>query len=267
MPVCRRVNTLCRNARNMAARAISKEDESDNLVQRFVRESLFVANVKLKPWIKKYAGYFENQAEFETIDQYKVYKLWLQELEVALGDFWRKEGFDSAEACFKEIEIAVNRDKERHKSAIASLLASLKKSDNRESVCCFLFLPLSSEELVNIVLQLGEYEPFARMMRANAEQLKLHRRAKAQRKQMRGFLNHPKDNKIAVESSKEETQLQKPRFVEVQSRTHKDHVDVDADESDDESPAAQAKDHPKLDDQLQIERNKVHVTRGMSWQS
>lgn len=257
----------CRNARTMAARAISKEDESENLVQRFVRESLFVANVKLKPWIKKYAGYFENRAEVETLDQYKVYKLWIQELEVALGDFWHKEGFDSAEACFKQIEIAVNRDKERHKAAIASLLASLKKRDNSDAVCCFLFLPLSSEELVNIVLQLGEYEPFARMMRANAEQLRLHRQAKAQRKQMRGFLNHAKDKKIAVES-KEETQLQKPRFVEVKSRAHNDHIDVHFDESDDDhSTDAQAKDRFELDDLSQIKRNKVHVTRGMSWQT
>lgn len=262
---CTRCRYPRRNAKTMA-RAVSKEDESENLVQRFVRESLFAANVKLKPWIKKYAGYFENQTEFETLDQYKVYKLWLQELDVALGDFWRKEGFDSAEACFKEVEIAVNRDKERHTAAIASLLASLKKSDNRDAVCCFLFLPLSSEELVNIVLQLGEYEPFARMMRANAEQLKLHRQAKAQRKQMRGFLNQPKDKKIAVEA-KPETLLQKPRFVEVKSRAHNDYVDVQFDESDDDySPVAQTKDHTELEDQSQIERNKVKVTRGMSWQ-
>jgi hypothetical protein len=64
--------------------------------------------------------------------------------------------------------------------------ASSGSSDNPENNCvCFMFLPVPVEDLVTMVLQLGEYETFARMMRAHAKQIKLQR---AVRDEMRGFL-------------------------------------------------------------------------------
>ena len=47
---------------------------------------------------------------------------------------------------------------------------------------CFMFLPVSIEELVNMAMQLGEYQTFSSMMRATAKQIKAERKAKKELK-------------------------------------------------------------------------------------
>ncbi|KAJ1457917.1 hypothetical protein M885DRAFT_586505 [Pelagophyceae sp. CCMP2097] len=185
------------------------------LVHRFVSEAMLAANVTLQPWIKKYAmAYFDDDAadvdcKGETLQQYNCYKHWVKELDAQLSKFVRDEGFSSPEQCYAAIERLVKEDKEAQQAAVAQLLAKLRESSDFVSMCeaagdggdaepliCFMFLPVPVEELVCMVLQLGEYETFAMMMRAHAKQIRHEREA---RKRMRGFLmNRPANEASAA---------------------------------------------------------------------
>ena len=141
-----------------------------------------------------------------VVRRYNCYRVWCKQLDKELQQFVRKEGFLSAEECYGAISKIIEEDKERHKAAVAAVLAQLKASadfrslvtgarggdgeakDGGPGVVCFMFLPVSIEELVNMALQLGEYGTFSRMMRATAQGIKAERKAKADLRKLSGFL-------------------------------------------------------------------------------
>ena len=184
-------------------------DGDTGLVHRFVTEAMLAANVKLKPWITKYCAYFDDteadvECKGETLEQYNCYKVWCKQLDKELQQFVRKEGFLTAEDCYARISKIIDEDRERHKAAVAAVLAQLQASaDFRRivaggdggdgggdgaGVVCFMFLPVSVEELVTMAMQLGEYTTFSAMMRATAKQVKAEKRQKrAAKAQLRGL--------------------------------------------------------------------------------
>lgn len=56
--------------------------------------------------------------------------MWCKQLDKELQQFVRKEGFMSAEECYKKISQIITEDKERHKAAVAAVLAQLKANDD-----------------------------------------------------------------------------------------------------------------------------------------
>ena len=200
-------------------------------MERFVRETMMVANVTLAPWIRRYSVYFDQSEEDirergQKSECYQAYRLWLQELEKQLGTFLKREGFESVKACFKAMEIAVKSDKLRHARAVAALSDHAKKSatDAMTAGLVFMLLPVAAEDLLDMALRVADYDTFSRLMRAYHKVQQIQRDLQLlerdTRTKLRDFLITPDKKSLDFETTTTTTEnLEKKKPPEGKKKT------------------------------------------------
>mmetsp|Transcript_9653 Transcript_9653/g.18374 ORF Transcript_9653/g.18374 Transcript_9653/m.18374 type:complete len:227 (-) Transcript_9653:153-833(-) len=173
------------------------------VLTRFVEFGLHTINVTLEPILKDHLSKFRgnNDGCQYTIEQYEVYKQFEARLASEIEAFVEKEGFESAVDCVETIRRLAEEDKERYaremKQQMEQLDAFVKKAkeaevkqqlkaegqefldaggEEKENTAMdqiplmVFYQPQSVDELLNTMLELAEYEGFAKMMKVRAEQ-------------------------------------------------------------------------------------------------
>ena len=146
----------------------------------------------------------------ETLGQYSCYQEYTKLLESSLDKFVDDENFDDEEECMAEINRLVKEDLEKHKEQMTKMMEQLKKAQKRAMKAMkkaqdaektdeekaesknddseseddendeqdigdmfgqmIFFSPTTLEQLVDMVMNLGEYQTFSMMMRMKVQQ-------------------------------------------------------------------------------------------------
>jgi hypothetical protein len=186
-----------------------------NLVQRFVEFAFSMLHTKMDSFFERHAEQFDQEWDDylqagETLEQYDVFKEYEQLLDENLTEFVKKEGFGSVGACFREISSLVEKDKadkeeemrkiqerlreaqealRRKQDALEGKTAGEKEGDapaqsSNPPPLQFFYQPITLEQLINMVLNMAEYQTFSFMMRMKVQQMKMMKRLKEQMKQL-----------------------------------------------------------------------------------
>ncbi|GMH85710.1 hypothetical protein TrVE_jg6378 [Triparma verrucosa] len=157
----------------------------------------------------------------ETLEQYACFQEYRERLETSLSKFCETENFDDEEECMAEIQRLVKEDLERHKEQMQKMMEAIQKAQKRamkairkaqraeegggdvesseseedgeeekggedggsSAPMMIFFSPTTLEQLVEMVMNLGEYQTFSMMMRMKVQQqrvMKLLMEARAQ---------------------------------------------------------------------------------------
>ena len=136
----------------------------------------------------------------ETLEQYEIFQEYEVLLDENLTEFVTKEGFKSVGACFNEISRLIEEDKEKKAEEMRKIQERLRKAqealkqqqleregksgegsknsddnnqENNPPPLQFFYQPITLEQLINMVLNMAEYQTFSFMMRMKVQQMKM----------------------------------------------------------------------------------------------
>ena len=142
------------------------------------------------------------------MEQYEIFQEYEILLDENLTEFVTKEGFKSVGACFNEISRLIEEDKEKKAEEMRKIQERLRKAqeamkqqqleregkssegknndddnnnqENNPPPLQFFYQPITLEQLINMVLNMAEYQTFSFMMRMKVQQMKMMKRLKEQ---------------------------------------------------------------------------------------
>ena len=188
--------------------------EPPNLVQRFVEFAFSMLHTKMDSFFERHAEKFDQEWDDylqagETLEQYEIFQEYEELLDGNLTEFVKKEGFSSVGACFREISGLVEKDKQQKEEEMRKIQERLKEAqekmrrkqleaegktaegkssddvdDEPPPPLQFFYQPITLEQLINMVLNMAEYQTFSFMMRMKVQQMKMMKRLKEQMKRL-----------------------------------------------------------------------------------
>merc|ERR1719331_534256 len=148
--------------------------EEETLVHRFCEFAMRTINRDMGPVFQQYVPLFDREGAEQTHEQYAAYLEYKQALQGHLETYASEQGYTDPVQFLNDLQASIAEDKakaaEQHQRHMSQMKAQLQQqvgegADQLFEQLSMFYQPDTADDLMQTVLEYGEYETFSKIMR------------------------------------------------------------------------------------------------------